>query len=66
MQKKIGLIHGCNGMPAHRRVTIESKKTLSVNVDGETSDAQKLDYRSRAKDLWVHLVKLPGTDLEEL
>ena len=47
-------------------VTIESKKTLSVNVDGETSDAQKLDYRSRAKDLWVHLVKLPGTDLEEL
>jgi diacylglycerol kinase (ATP) len=43
-------------------VTIESTMTLSVNVDGETSDARKLDYRSRAKDLWVHLVRLPGAD----
>lgn len=43
-------------------VTIESQKTLSVNVDGETSDARKLDYRSRPNDLWVHVARVPGTD----
>jgi lipid kinase YegS len=43
-------------------VTLESDKAMSVNVDGETSDARKLDYRSRAKDLWVHLVRVPGTE----
>jgi|tagenome__1003787_1003787.scaffolds.fasta_scaffold20966615_1 diacylglycerol kinase (ATP) len=43
-------------------VTIESSQQLSVNVDGETSDARKLDYMARAHDLCVHLVHTPGTE----
>jgi lipid kinase YegS len=43
-------------------VTIEAEKPLSVNVDGETSDAKKLDYHARARDLWVHVARLPGVD----
>jgi diacylglycerol kinase family enzyme len=45
-------------------VTIESPQQLSVNVDGETSDARKLDYVSRAHDLWVHVVHPPGAEDE--
>ena len=41
-------------------VTIEADKELSVNVDGETSGATKLDYVARSKDLWVHVAHLPG------
>jgi len=43
-------------------VTIDSPEPLSVNVDGETSDAQRLDYVARDKDLWVHVERLPGED----
>jgi diacylglycerol kinase (ATP) len=45
-------------------VTIEAEKLLSVNVDGETSDARKLDYVSRPRDLWVHVSHLPGEEGE--
>jgi diacylglycerol kinase family enzyme len=45
-------------------VTVEAEKSLSVNVDGETSDARKLDYVARAHDLWVHVARLPGEDGE--
>ena len=41
-------------------VTIEGKETISVNVDGEVSDGQRLDYRARRADLWVHVLHLPG------
>jgi len=43
-------------------VTIESERPLSVNVDGESSDAQRLDYLSRPKDLWVHVMHVPGSE----
>ena len=46
------------------RITIESDKELSVNVDGETSGARKLDYVARAQDLMVHVAHLPGEHIE--
>jgi lipid kinase YegS len=41
-------------------VTIESSEPMAVNVDGEVSNANRLAYRARKHDLWVHLVHLPG------
>jgi diacylglycerol kinase (ATP) len=43
-------------------VTIVGEESISVNVDGEISDAQRLDYRARRRDLWVHVAHLPGTE----
>jgi diacylglycerol kinase (ATP) len=43
-------------------VSIEAERPLSVNVDGESTDAQRLDYVSRAKDLWVHVMHVPGSE----
>jgi len=43
-----------------KHVTIESGDALSVNVDGEMSNAQRLTYRARSRDLWVHVARLPG------
>lgn len=43
-------------------LTIEATKPLSVNVDGEVSDSRRLDYRARAKDLFVHVVHRPGEE----
>ena len=43
-------------------VTIESDRTLSVNVDGESMNVQTLHYVARVKDLWVYVDHLPGTD----
>ncbi|MEX2178701.1 MAG: YegS/Rv2252/BmrU family lipid kinase [Gemmatimonadaceae bacterium] len=40
--------------------TIESQRPMSVNVDGEVSNDARLHYRARARDLWVHVVNLPG------
>lgn len=40
-------------------ITITSEMPLSVNVDGETSDASRLEYHSRPHDLWVHVAQLP-------
>lgn len=45
-------------------LTIEGAKPISVNVDGEVQDARRLDYRARAKDLWVHVVHRPGEKLQ--
>lgn len=42
-------------------MTIESDAELSVNVDGESSGARRLDYRSRPADLMVHVARLPGS-----
>jgi diacylglycerol kinase (ATP) len=43
-----------------KHVTITSNESLSVNVDGEMSNAQRLTYRARSRDLWVHVAHLPG------
>jgi lipid kinase YegS len=41
-------------------VVIEADEALSVNVDGETSDARRLDYLARKRDLWIHVARLPN------
>jgi diacylglycerol kinase (ATP) len=43
-----------------RTVTIEGRERIAVNVDGEISNAERLTYRARAADLWVHVAHLPG------
>ncbi|MEO7084293.1 MAG: YegS/Rv2252/BmrU family lipid kinase [Gemmatimonadaceae bacterium] len=43
-----------------KSVTIEASDAIPVNVDGEISDAKRLTYRARARDLWVHVARLPG------
>lgn len=43
-----------------RSVTIDGDAPLAVNVDGEYSNSKRLMYRARARDLWVHVVRLPG------
>ncbi|MGH7618045.1 MAG: diacylglycerol/lipid kinase family protein [Gemmatimonadaceae bacterium] len=45
-----------------RSITIESAEPLAVNVDGEMSNAKRLVYRARPRDLWVHVARLPGDD----
>ncbi|MDB4875904.1 MAG: lipid kinase [Gemmatimonadetes bacterium] len=45
-----------------RSVTIEAREPMAVNVDGETSNAQRLTYRARPRDLWVHVARLPGEE----
>lgn len=43
-----------------KHVTITSNESLAVNVDGEMSNAKRLTYRARSRDLWVHVAHLPG------
>jgi diacylglycerol kinase (ATP) len=43
-----------------KSVTIEAVDPIAVNIDGEISNAGRLSYRARARDLWVHLAHLPG------
>jgi len=43
-----------------RAVTIDSREPIPVNVDGEMSNANRLTYRARSRDLWVHVVRVPG------
>lgn len=43
-------------------VRIEGTRPISVNVDGETSDAQLLEYRARRRDLRVHVANIPGEE----
>jgi lipid kinase YegS len=45
-----------------RHVTIDSADPLNVNVDGELVESARLTYRARRRDLWVHVVSLPGED----
>ena len=47
-----------------RAVTIDARQAIPVNVDGEMSNAQRLTYRARSRDLWVHVAYLPGEDEE--
>jgi lipid kinase YegS len=41
-------------------IVVTSDALLTVNVDGEASDATRLEYRARPHDLWVHVTRLPG------
>ena len=41
-------------------VRVEADQPLTVNVDGEPTEARKLEYRIREKDLLVHIAHLPG------
>jgi hypothetical protein len=43
-----------------RSVTVEGREPIAVNADGESSNATRLVYRARARDLWVHVATLPG------
>jgi diacylglycerol kinase (ATP) len=47
-----------------RAVTIGAREPISVNVDGEMSNAKRLTYRARSRDLWVHVARLPGEEQE--
>jgi diacylglycerol kinase family enzyme len=42
-------------------LVVDSVAPLSVNVDGESVEGQRLDYAARAKDLWVDVMHLPDT-----
>ncbi|MDB4907525.1 MAG: lipid kinase [Gemmatimonadetes bacterium] len=55
---------GLDGVHYHQLplVTIEGPEAISVNVDGEISNAKHLEYRARRGDLWVHLEYLPGEE----
>jgi diacylglycerol kinase (ATP) len=44
---------------------ITAETPLSVNVDGETSNARRLEYHARARDLWVYVAHLPGEASDE-
>lgn len=46
-----------------RWVHIEGREPISVNVDGEISNARQLTYRARPRDLWVHVAQLPGEEV---
>ncbi len=41
-------------------VTVEADAPITVNVDGEPMEAQRLEYRVREQDLLVYLAHLPG------
>jgi lipid kinase YegS len=43
-------------------IDISAAEPISVNVDGEPSDARRLQYRARPSDLMIHIPHLPGED----
>jgi lipid kinase YegS len=45
-----------------KSVTIDAREPIAVNVDGEMSNANRLTYRARSRDLWVHIAYLPGEE----
>jgi YegS/Rv2252/BmrU family lipid kinase len=48
-----------------RSLVIEADAPLSVNVDGEHATLERMDYRARPADLWVHAAHLPGEEVED-
>ena len=46
-------------------VTIAADGPVTVNVDGESSEATTLSYRVRPKDLRIHVAHLPEEQEEE-
>jgi diacylglycerol kinase (ATP) len=47
-----------------KRVHIEGREPMAVNVDGEISNARELTYRARSRDLYVHVAYMPGDEDE--
>ena len=45
-----------------KKVTIEGRDPIAVNVDGEMSNAKRLTYRARSRDLYVHVARMPGEE----
>jgi len=45
-----------------KKVTIEGREPMAVNVDGEMSNATRLTYRARSRDLYVHVARMPGEE----
>jgi lipid kinase YegS len=45
-----------------KMVTIEGREPITVTVDGETSNARRLTYRARSRDLYVHVARMPGEE----
>ena len=45
-------------------IRISADEPVSVNVDGEPSNATRLDYHARAADLLIHLPRLPEDPVE--
>jgi diacylglycerol kinase (ATP) len=43
-----------------RTLLVEADAPLSVNVDGEHASLERMEYRARAADLWIHAAHLPG------
>lgn len=48
-----------------RSLVIEADAPLSVNVDGEHATLERMDYRARPADLFVHATHLPGEEIRE-
>ncbi len=47
-----------------KHVEIEGRDPIAVNVDGEMSNAKRLHYRARSRDLYVHVAHMPGDEAE--
>lgn len=43
-------------------LTIEAIEPIAVNMDGEMTEAESLEYRARQRDLWVYAAHLPGEE----
>jgi lipid kinase YegS len=43
-------------------IDVNAADSISVNIDGEPSDARELRYHARRGDLLIHLPHLPGED----
>jgi lipid kinase YegS len=41
-------------------ILVQAQDAISVNADGEPTDAHRLEYRARPRDLHVHVGHLPG------
>ena len=46
-------------------LVVEADAPLSVNVDGEHATLDRMEYRARPADLWVHAARLPGEEVPE-
>lgn len=46
-------------------LVVEADAPLSVNVDGEHATLDRMEYRARPGDLWVHAAHLPGEEIRE-
>jgi diacylglycerol kinase family enzyme len=45
-----------------KKVTIDGRAPIALNVEGEFSDARHIVYRARSRDLYVHVANRPGEE----